>query len=39
MEAPREVKGQPEWVMMKATDKERYYLLAEKKSRHSGWWG
>ena len=40
MEAPREVKGQSEWVM-KVTDKwgqreRECYLLGEKKSRHSG---
>ena len=42
MEAPREVKGQSEWVM-KVTEKGRQrergcYSVAEKKSRHSGWW-
>ena len=41
MEAPKEVKGQPEWVV-KVTDKwgqrERgCYSAGEKKSTHSGW--
>ena len=42
MEAPREVRGESEWVM-KATDKwgqrkRGCYSVGEQKSRQRGWW-
>ena len=43
MEAPREVRGESEW-MMKVADKRGQiergcYSVEEQKSRHSDWWG